>query len=246
MLTDEVLQAIAQSFYSFDVEPEADIYRQGQSAIGLYFLKWGSIEIYRQSPVGRTHMRYRSAGEIFGYTPLVSAAAVPHYPASALALIKSSIWLLKREDFERLVRDYPTIQAPINQLLAQDLAQFSQRIAWEQTRIQGLQRYLQPVPRNAPLLEQSKAAVKVEKLIQIAVSDIKPVVLQGAARTGKSFISGYIHAHSGLKQHPFAELDCAQLPRDQAVLYSLICCLALGRRGMCRGRGKGRLDCWNC
>ncbi|NJL48724.1 MAG: cyclic nucleotide-binding domain-containing protein [Leptolyngbyaceae cyanobacterium SM2_5_2] len=127
------------------VESGTDIYHQEQAAIGLYLLKWGSVEIYRQSPVGRTHICYRSAGDLFGYVPLVAATATVTYQASAIALTTSEIWFLQRTDLDALIRQHPEIKTPINRLLAQDVTQFARRIAWEQTRIQGLQRYLRPV-----------------------------------------------------------------------------------------------------
>ena len=83
VLGDDILQAIAQSLQLLTVKPETAIYQQDQATVGLYFLKWGSVEIFRQSPVGRTHIRYRSAGDIFGYVSLVAASAEITYQASA-------------------------------------------------------------------------------------------------------------------------------------------------------------------
>ncbi|MEA5599190.1 cyclic nucleotide-binding domain-containing protein [Rivularia sp. UHCC 0363] len=88
VLPDESLEAIAASLQLLTVEPGTDIYHQEQAAIGLYLLKWGSVEIYRQSPVGRTHICYRSAGDLFGYVPLVAATATATYQASASAIAR--------------------------------------------------------------------------------------------------------------------------------------------------------------
>jgi signal-transduction protein with cAMP-binding, CBS, and nucleotidyltransferase domain len=71
-LGQESLRAIAQSLRLLTVETGTPLYEQTQTAIGLYLLKWGSVEIYRPSPVGRTHIDYRSAGDVFGYVPLVA------------------------------------------------------------------------------------------------------------------------------------------------------------------------------
>ncbi|PSN14019.1 RNA polymerase subunit sigma-54 [filamentous cyanobacterium CCP5] len=214
-LGEDALQAIAQALALITVEPDTDIYQQGQRAIGLYVLKWGSVEIYRPSPVGRTHIHYRSAGDMFGYVPLVSASDLITYQASAIALTASEIWFLRQADFDHLIDTYPEIQTPISQLLAQDLGQFAERIAWEQTRIQGLQQYLRPAPEDEPLIGRSKAAKKLVQQAELAATDLNPIVVQGAAGTGKTFLASYIHSQSGLKAYPFAEIDCAQLPRDE-------------------------------
>jgi polyferredoxin/CRP-like cAMP-binding protein len=209
------LQAIAQSLQLFIVDPDTDIYGQDQTAIGLYLLKWGSVEIYRPSPIGRTHIHYRSAGDVFGYVPLVAASDQATYQTSAIALTASAIWFLRQADFDRLVRTHPDIQTPINQLLAQDLAQFAQRIAWEEARIQKLQDYIRPVPSEVSLIGQSKAVQKLAQQTEAAAGDLAPIFLQAAPGTGKTFLAGYIHGRSRLKHQPFAEIDCAQLPRDE-------------------------------
>lgn len=75
-LSQEVTGAIAQSLQPLKVEPNAEIYRQGLKPVGLYLLKWGSVEIYRLSLVGKTHITYRNAGEVFGYVPLLPVLLV--------------------------------------------------------------------------------------------------------------------------------------------------------------------------
>jgi DNA-binding NtrC family response regulator len=47
-------------------------------------------------------------------------------------------------------------------------------------------------------------------------TDAKPVVLQAPSGSGRTFIAGIIHRQSGAMDRPFAEVDCAQLPRDAA------------------------------
>ena len=52
--------------------------------------------------------------------------------------------------------------------------------------------------------------------MEAAATDLQVVVLQAGPGTGKTFLAGSIHRRSGLSHYPFAELDCAQLPRDAA------------------------------
>ncbi len=215
-LGDDALGAIAQALRPLSVEPGTPIYGQGQTAIGLYLLKWGSVEIYRQSPVGRMHICYRSAGDLFGYVPLVAESMETTYQASAIALTACDIWILPQPNVKYLTHTYPEIQAPINRLLARDLSRFAQRIAWEKTRSQGLQRYSYPIPVDEPLLGSSKAAQKIAQQVSIAANDVKPIVFQAGTGSGKTFLAGMIHSRSGVSRHPFAELDCAQLPKDEA------------------------------
>ena len=98
----QLVLAIARCLQVFRVEANTEIYQQGSKPLGFYLLKWGSIEIYRSSLVGRTHINYRNAGEIFGCVPLLENKTTAIYRASAVALSKSEIWFLERDR----ARDY--------------------------------------------------------------------------------------------------------------------------------------------
>jgi transcriptional regulator with AAA-type ATPase domain len=230
-LPETSLQALAAALRPITVAADTDIFRQGQGAIGLYLLKWGSVEIYRPSPVGRTHIHYHSAGDLLGYLPGEGEHAAP-YAASAIALSASELWFLPQAELSRLIHSHPGIQTPLNQLLALDLATFAQRIAWEELRIQQLQGYIRPVPETAPLIGTSKAAQKLAQRVATAAADLAPVVIQGAPGSGKTFVASLIHRQSGLRALPFAEVDCGELPQDASGIVQTDALF---------GRGEGRL-----
>lgn len=165
-LKAETLDFLARSLQLLKVESGTEIYQDGQAPAGLYLLKWGSVEIYRLSQVGKTHMLYRSAGEMFGYVPLIEGQRETCYRASAIAISPSEIWFLDQADFQQLITDHPDIQSIFNRLLAQDLVNFAQRIAKEQARIQGLQSYICPVPTQETLIGRSKASTKLAQQVK--------------------------------------------------------------------------------
>ncbi len=123
-----VLQAIAESFHPFRVEPQTLIYQEGQTPIGLYLLQWGTVEIFRRSSVGQSLIRYRNAGDLFGYTLVVNAVEGV-YQTNAIALNASEIWFLPKLAFHRLIREFPSIQQKIQSLLSQDLHEYMARIS---------------------------------------------------------------------------------------------------------------------
>ncbi|MCC5633237.1 cyclic nucleotide-binding domain-containing protein [Nostoc sphaeroides CHAB 2801] len=84
-LPAEALKAIAQSFHCFVVEPQTLIYQEGQTPIGLYFLKSGTVEIFQRSQIGQLLIRYRNAGDLFGHT-LIANAVAGTYQTSAISL----------------------------------------------------------------------------------------------------------------------------------------------------------------
>jgi transcriptional regulator with AAA-type ATPase domain len=225
-LSDAALQGIARHILAFKTEADTCIYEQNQSPIGFYLLKWGAVELYRRSPIGRSHVLYRSAGNEFGYVPSFQSQAVV-YQTGAIALSPCEIWFIRQADFQKLTQLHPEIQMVMSQLLSQDLAQFAERIAWEQTRIQGLQDYLHPVPHRQEIIGQSKVSQKLRQQVETVAADMQPIIIQGPRGSGKTFVSGLIHEKSGLSDRPFAELDCAQLPkqkngdRDTAALFGV-------------------------
>jgi polyferredoxin/CRP-like cAMP-binding protein len=214
-LSNKAIEAIAQSLQVFQVEANTEIYRQETKPLGLYLLKWGSVEIYRSSAVGRTHINYRNSGEIFGCVPLLENEETAIYLASAVTVSKSEIWFLERDHFLSLKNTYPDFQGVLNYLLAQDLAYFAQRITKEQERIQGLQSYIRPIPVDESVIGNSKFSQKLAQQVEQGAKDLKPVILQAPLGSGKTFLAGLIHSHSGLKNRPFAEIDLAQLPKKE-------------------------------
>ncbi|WP_017301603.1 cyclic nucleotide-binding domain-containing protein [Nodosilinea nodulosa] len=212
-LPAEALQALAQSLHIFRVDPQTLIYQEGQPATGLYLLKWGAVEIYRLSPIGKSLIRQRSAGDLFGYVSLMANPDHGRHQTQAIALTASELWFLPQAQFHQLLQQYADIEHLFNALLAQDLNAFSARIAQEQCRIQGLRDYIHAVPTGEPILGSSKFSQKLKEAVDQAATTLKPVVLQGPPGTGKTFLAGLIHSLSGLADQPFVELDCAKLPR---------------------------------
>jgi transcriptional regulator with AAA-type ATPase domain len=181
--------------------------------LGLYWLKWGAVAIYRPSALGSLLIRQRSAGDLFGYVSLMGSADHGIHQTQAVALSASEVWFVPQAVFHQLMQRHPEFERLLNTLLVQDLNAFSARIAQEEQRIQGLRDYLQPIPSQQAVWGQSKVTTKLKTLVEQAAASLQPVVLQGAAGTGKTFLAGIIHRQSSWADQPFAEVDCAQLPR---------------------------------
>jgi polyferredoxin/CRP-like cAMP-binding protein len=215
-LPETVLKAVAAAQVLLKIDAGTEIYQAGQIPLGVYWLKWGTVEIFHQTSVGKSHIHYRQAGDLFGHVPLLSGQPQTTYQADAIALSACEILYLQRTDLELLLRTYPAIQTLLNQLLAQDLATFAQRLAREQMRMQKLQHYVQPIPVGQSVIGSSKGSVRLAQQVDQAAMDQRPVLLQAPPGSGQTFLAGLIHTRSGLKEYPFLEVDCAKLPRDEA------------------------------
>jgi transcriptional regulator with AAA-type ATPase domain/NAD-dependent dihydropyrimidine dehydrogenase PreA subunit len=229
-LNQDTLTTLANSLQLIKVDAKTEIFQTGNTPQGLYLIKWGTVEIYRISRVGKTHLNYCNTGKVFGYIPLLQPEETPTYPAAAITVTKSEIWFLHREIFDRLNQEHPDFQKVINHLLVQDLGEYSQRLERERERIQGLQPYLHPLPKGEKIIGNGKASLKLKEKIQNLTDSSKTVVLQGPPGSGKSFISGVIHLQSILKEYPFAQIDLAQLtPETRGEI--LLDAIALLERG---------------
>lgn len=92
----EAQAAIAQAFQPFRVEAQTLIYQEGHPATGLYILKWGAVDIYRLSPIGKSLIRQRSAGDLFGYVSLMAQGNHGQHQTQAIALTVPITSLAKR------------------------------------------------------------------------------------------------------------------------------------------------------
>jgi transcriptional regulator with AAA-type ATPase domain len=212
-LPERVLQDIARSLHLLKVEAGTPIYYSDRPVIGLYLLQSGEVEIYRMSPIGKYLIRHRYAGELFGYVSLMANPEMAKHQTQAIALTDSEIYFLPRDQFRQLLQQHNEIEHLLNTLLAEDLNTYVTRIAQEQRRIQGLQDYIQSIPKDEAILGNSKSTQKLVSQIEQAASTLQPVIFHAQQGTGKTFLAGLIHSRSRLADEPFAELDCAKLSR---------------------------------
>ncbi|MEB3309338.1 MAG: cyclic nucleotide-binding domain-containing protein [Snowella sp.] len=213
-LSETALQDLARSLHVLTVKAGTPIFRANQPIIGLYLIKSGEVEIYRLSALGKSLIRHRGAGDLFGYVSWMTNLDKGTYQNQAIALTDSEIGFLAIAQFQQLMQDHPEIEHLLNSQLAADLNHYIERLAQEQHRIQGLQAYLHAVPTKTTILGNSKATQKLAEYVQQAAGSVKPVIFQAQPGTGKTFLAGLIHACSELADNPFAELDCAKLPRS--------------------------------
>ena len=84
----------------------------------------------------------------------------------------------------------------------------------EEKSVQILQSYIHPVSVGEEVIGNSKASQKLAQQVRQAAKDLKPVILQAPRGSGKTFLAGLIHSYSRLKNCPFAEINLAQLPKN--------------------------------
>ncbi|UCD56153.1 MAG: Crp/Fnr family transcriptional regulator [Candidatus Hydrogenedentota bacterium] len=83
------------------------IFFENDSCDGFYFIRAGSVKIYKMSPGGREHILHTfRSGETFAEVPTFDNGLCP---ANAQAVEDSILLLIRRSDFEKVMRIYPEV-----------------------------------------------------------------------------------------------------------------------------------------
>lgn len=103
----EAWDAIAKKLIRRDMAAEAMLFRQGDSADSLYFIKMGSVKIWKTTEEGRVlTLDIRKAGDLFGESILIEKG---EYPVSATCMERTLTCGIDRKNFEELVMQHPRV-----------------------------------------------------------------------------------------------------------------------------------------
>ncbi|MCS6844403.1 MAG: cyclic nucleotide-binding domain-containing protein [Caldilineales bacterium] len=114
------LEAVRQRLEAVRFRRGEHIYRQGDPADGLYMIEKGQVQVEVADAEGLTPLATLGEGEIFG-----EGALLLDEPrgSSVWALTDVDLWLLRREDFEALLLQYPSLAINLSRVLEQRLRQ---------------------------------------------------------------------------------------------------------------------------
>ena len=102
------------------------IFFEGDAANGFYIVSGGQVKVYKMNPMGKEHILHIfGAGEPIGEVPVFHGQP---FPASAEALVKSSLLYLERRDFVKLIQDNPSVSLNMLAVLSMRLRQFATQI----------------------------------------------------------------------------------------------------------------------
>jgi CRP-like cAMP-binding protein len=102
------------------------IFFEGDEAKGFYIVSGGQVKVFKMNPLGKEHILHIfGAGEPIGEVPVFHSQP---FPASAEALVKSSLLYFQRKDFVKLIKEHPSISLNMLALLSMRLRQFASQI----------------------------------------------------------------------------------------------------------------------
>lgn len=91
------------------------IFNEGKLADYYFQIKIGQVKMFNLTEDGKEFVQgFFDDGNSFGEPPLFGAF---RYPSSALALVESEIYLLKKDSFLQLLKTYPDIHLKFTKLI---------------------------------------------------------------------------------------------------------------------------------
>ena len=112
---DDVMEQLAAAMLLQHVPAGELVYRKGDPGNGMFLVERGQIELHSDDEM----LARLTAGNDFGEMALVTGRP---RTSSALAATDTNLWVLYRNDFERLLTRYPAVQAAVTETVAQRLA----------------------------------------------------------------------------------------------------------------------------
>lgn len=125
-LSDAPLKEIAKFAREKKFESGQMVFFEDDPCDGFYFIVRGSVKIYKTSPSGREQILHTfRRGETFAEVPTFDNGLCP---ANAQALESSTLLLIRRNDFENIVRSYPEVAFGLLHHFAHWLRRFTVRL----------------------------------------------------------------------------------------------------------------------
>ncbi|MGH7163444.1 MAG: cyclic nucleotide-binding domain-containing protein [Planctomycetota bacterium] len=107
-LTDEFIDGLRERVELVAVEPGTVICRQGDPADKLYLVRVGFVKVTQSSPGGEVVLQYLHRGDYFGEIGLLGGGV---RTATCTALDHVELVQIGKEDFDRMMREFPAMRA---------------------------------------------------------------------------------------------------------------------------------------
>ncbi|MBD2437110.1 sigma 54-interacting transcriptional regulator [Nostoc sp. FACHB-110] len=233
ILSSAALNAIAEALGEKVVPQGSNLVSAGTSPEALYILKDGQIE---------SGTSYKSKfTPIFGILPgaviNLKELLLEEFTLSTIfALTECHVWVIPATKFRTLVGQYPEITQVLSRTLAQELAQVTSALTYEQERSVALRPYLVTKAQRG-IVGTSRYAVRLREQIREAAADNKSVEIFGEPGLEKDNIAALIHYSSPKRREPIIKINCGILQTSGIDLFGR----AGGKPGLLEWLGEGTL-----
>ncbi|AFZ46025.1 nitrogen assimilation regulatory protein [Cyanobacterium stanieri PCC 7202] len=228
ILPDEVLRAIAPNLTSISWAKDKTIIEASQPIKNVYILESGQVEIK-----GTKQTSCLLAGSLINLRELILEQSAQN---TITTITEAKLWAIPAEKFTQLIKQYPEISQAFSQQLAQEIANLSSQLDFEQERRETLRPYLVNKAKRG-IIGKSRYAVRLRQNVKTASKDHESVLIFGEQGLEKDNLAALIHYGSGDRREPVVKVDCAKLQASGAEIFGR----AGGKPGLIEAVGEGTL-----
>lgn len=233
VLSEEILEAIAQVLEEKVVSAQTRLVVEDTPPEGIYILKQGQLEGDRINQTGSVWSISLLPGAIVHLQELLFGQLAQR---TIIALSECQLWFIPAEKFRQLINQYPEIYQAFSPQMAMELAQISSQLTYEQERQAILRSYLVTKAKRG-IVGKSRYADRLRQQIKQAAEDRRSALIFGEPGLEKDNIAALIHFGSPARREPMIKIDCSKLQPSGAELFGR----AGGKSGLIEWLGEGTL-----
>ncbi len=118
--------AVAKLIFKKTYARGESIFFEDDDADGFYLISAGQVKVFKMNPMGKEHILHIfGPGEPVGEVPVFSNQP---FPASAEAIVESTLYFFPRKEFVALIETNPSIALNMLAVLSKRLRQFAAQI----------------------------------------------------------------------------------------------------------------------
>ncbi|WP_066382676.1 sigma 54-interacting transcriptional regulator [Anabaena sp. CA = ATCC 33047] len=233
ILSSEVLNAIAPLIQEQVIPQASTLIQEGTRPTALYILLDGQLETEITNKNNPVFPCGFLPGAVIHLKELLLDELTPY---TINAVTESHVWVIPVAEFRALVNQYPEITQAVSRQLAQELAQMTSALSYEQERSVALRPYLVTKAQRG-IVGTSRYALRLREQIREAATDRKSVEIFGEPGLDKDNIAALIHFSSPKRREPIIKVNCGMLQTSGADLFGR----AGGKPGLLEWLGEGSL-----
>jgi len=229
LLPPNTLAQIARCLTVITLPAQRLVVEADQPPEGLYLLRQGKLETLETGIGGISFL----PGSVLNLEALLLNQPVEQ---TVQTLTDSTLWFVERDQFQRLVQDYPDILQTFTRQLVEAVRRLSFQFSYEQERQAILRPYLVTRAKRG-VVGRSRYADRLRGQLREASADHQPVLIFGEPGLEKDNLAALIHYGSSQRRTPMVQVNCGQLQASGADLFGR----SGGKPGLLAALGEGTL-----
>ncbi|MUG97405.1 4Fe-4S binding protein [Scytonema sp. UIC 10036] len=199
----------------------------------LYILKQGQLESDSTNKTNPSLAVGFLPGSVINLQELLLDETVQR---TITTVTECHVWVLPAAKFREILAQYPEVAQAVSRQMAQEVAQLTSALNYEQERSVALRPYLVTKAQRG-IVGTSRYAVRLREEIRKAAGDRKSVLIFGEPGLEKDNIAALIHFGSSYRREPIIKVNCGILQTSGADLFGRYG----GKPGLLEWLGEGTL-----